>query len=635
MSDEGFFRRHDTLSHPDRANANLGGVKTPLIQRLYSIAIFDAISGNVIEAEDLDPKKRSNLAEYFFTLPPKTYEISEPATTQIVYTQNGGKFVESHGSLTKEIRLSGTTGLRPNKSSPSHVNLLSSVENFLDQVNPASIFASNSIPLDKEATGFDDIVFLRNIFRKYFDIKHGSTAASHTLFLFRNAKDDDYWVVEPTEFRLSQSASSPLTYEYNISLKTLSKFDYQLNVPDDPLAKMRAQTTTLTRFRNYVRHLSNAFHIINFEFQKLQGRISFSIDTVKNPLLGVISGLSAMKSTYDSLPMFIRHDVDQLSAALRQLQDELADWTLTLERRSQPTVDANNVDFKRLVDVTLLRRTVNRLRVTCAKLQTEQSLRINAGPQYDYRRARYESRYDRTEDPAGPRAEPATGGSSTFLGHQRGAGVVAVGRVGADENIRDVSARLLGDRGSWHTLVVLNDLKPPYISPFGGQNLLKPGDSILYPAAEGASTSQTTGKASTEEGENPLYAVFGVDVRLVPAPGSESGIYTFALSPSGDLDLVSGLDNLKQGVILKFITEKGNLTVHPRYGAQFAIGTKSTPDSFNTFRIDTQSTILSDTRIRAVHNLNFLVKEDKLYARADLIPVGTADVVNTEFIVRG
>jgi hypothetical protein len=186
-------------------------------------------------------------------VPPKVLEFSEPFATNVQATQNGGKYVESYGSIIKQIKVSGTTGLRPNKSTTTRIlgnnvntsgipilgSQLQTQANQLGTLLGNGFSNSSGIPAD-EATGHDDIIFLRNIFRLYSDIKaddvtsNGSTYSSrNVVMLWRNIKDLDYWVVEPEEFRIGQSSQSPLTYEYNISFKTLSRFNFTFSLPDD------------------------------------------------------------------------------------------------------------------------------------------------------------------------------------------------------------------------------------------------------------------------------------------------------------------------------------------------------------------------------------------------------------------
>jgi hypothetical protein len=187
---------------------NLGAQITPTIQSLYSVFLWDLQRGSILVHTGLDPASRTQLAEFFFQTPPKVMDMTEPFATRIIATQNGGKYLESHGSIFKEIRISGTTGLRPRKKAPETIPLLPSgsfeglVQNFQNEIR--------KIPRD-EATGFDDIHFLRNIFRRYSDSKGRN---ERVIMVWRNIKDDDYWVVEPRSFKLIQNSQSPTSLTF-------------------------------------------------------------------------------------------------------------------------------------------------------------------------------------------------------------------------------------------------------------------------------------------------------------------------------------------------------------------------------------------------------------------------------------
>ena len=73
-----------------RAWATQGAQLTELIQNLYSIVLYDLENDQTLVSPGLDPAGRTSNAEYFFRVPPKTHEISEPFATTIQGTQGGG-----------------------------------------------------------------------------------------------------------------------------------------------------------------------------------------------------------------------------------------------------------------------------------------------------------------------------------------------------------------------------------------------------------------------------------------------------------------------------------------------------------------------------------------------------------------
>ena len=163
-------------------SAGLTGARiNEAIKNLYSVVIYDMVSNTAYNPElPLDPSGKRKSAEFFFSVPPKVHEFTEPFATTIVPTQDGGRYVESHGSIMKEIRVSGTTGFRPNKTLQQNeipllgqgpVNQAVAIEDALTSPLFGTQATRITEILNKEVTGYDDVMFLRNIFRLYSDIK--------------------------------------------------------------------------------------------------------------------------------------------------------------------------------------------------------------------------------------------------------------------------------------------------------------------------------------------------------------------------------------------------------------------------------------------------------------------------------
>lgn len=620
----GFYRRHGSLSKPSRTNALIGTVLDPQVQRLYSLAIFDAETFQVVEAPELDPAKRGVLAEYFFRVPPKSYEMSEPQSTHIVYTQDNGKFVEAHGSLSKDIRLTGTTGLRPNKAAPQAIPLFEAARTL---VSPEALLARSSIPFDREATGFDDIIFLRNMFRFYSDSKHSNVTSKKTLFLFRNAKDDDYWVVEPMEFKLTAASNSPLTYEYHIQLRTIAQFDYQLSIPPDPLEDRRAKERARARLAQSTRTLGNFFFLLNNQVNKVRGKYSYISNNVLVPLASLVNGLSALLNQSKNVERQVSSDISRLTGSLNDMVNQLS------EDLSGPNAAGRLLLGSPVYE---MHRIGTRLIVEMASLRTNVLIPVTVASEVTPRKLRYTDAYTRTDDLAYPRRAPDVVGPS-YLGNQSDVTKVTSGVVNAGESIRDLAARLLNDRARWQILVTLNGLRAPYISVTGGEGVLRPGDRVLYPALTDDATSPSQLSPEVESAQDPILSAYGVDLRLASIGdrgGSQVELASIALSPSGDFELIRGVENVRQAMQLKFATEQGSLTVHPRYGSKFAIGTKATPASFNEFRINAQATLLTDNRVKAIRNLEFFAEGDTLAVNVTCELVASENLLSTNFIVR-
>ena len=589
------------------------------VQTLYSIALYDTLMDEVFAESGLDPAGRTNNAEYFFRVPPKVHEFDEPFATTITNTQDAGKYVESYGSILKSIRISGTTGLRPNKvTSPTVPGLGITVA---QAENLRSIDTDSVRKLaPSESTGYDDIIFLRNVFRKYSDIKLSDELSGSVVMLWRNIKDADYWIVEPEDFRVSQSSSSPLTYDYSISFKTLSRFDFSYALPADPLDAARSKQRMLSRLQDYSQNLLNTFLVISSNINKLQAYGTFITDLILSPVLGIINGLAAVRTAGFGVATGLLNQVTKLAEDLPEAIDKLGTVL--------PAQDS-------------VTRALRRLELTCANILSEPIASKPAIRNVGWILNKYAKPYERPG--SGTTAAKAPTNSPSYIGYERAPAVVNSSTIYPAEDIRDVAARLLGDRSRWKILVTLNELSSPFISPTGGPGVLMPGDAILYPADRvvggapatvGAQDPTTDGTRNNSQANTAGQLAYGRDLRLQSTFVGSSEITDLVVNQRGDLGSIVGIPNIEQAIRIKFITERGELPAHSKFGAKFPIGRKASPASFSEFRIDALRTLVSDNRIQTVKSLDFLAIEDVLALAADLVITDSQNILSTSFALR-
>jgi hypothetical protein len=166
--------------------------------------------------------------------------------------------------------------------------------------------------------------------------------------------------------------------------------------------------------------------------------------------------------------------------------------------------------------------------------------------------------------------------------------------IDGKDTIHTIAARELGDPDKFREIVTLNNLRPPYISNTGGQGVLKPGDKILIPkqdsiisqsgVAENIDYNITKLLNQTEKG-------LGVDLRI-----DENNDLVFA--NFGDLDLVAGIDNMSQAILIRLGLEPGSLKRHPEIGVGLEVGGKVA--NLNEIRSKIISTLSQDSRIEAI-----------------------------------
>lgn len=626
----GEIKTATTPSKETRELSLYAGQIVPFLGTQYSFFILDSKTSKVSTDPTLvglNPADAKSPPEYFFEVPPRVQEISEPFSTSIVPTQRGGKYVESHGSIIKDIMIRGTTGLRPRKhrGPASGIPLIGqAVDNLTQQFQlgtgvRANIAARRGRP--EEQTGYDDIIFMRNIFRAYSDFKENNKASNHILMIWRNNRDDDSWIVEPKEFKINRTSSSPLTYEYQITLQTLAPITVAFHKPTDPLSAVLATRKVFSRVAEFQHSLRRSFLVVSTQIRRLEGLGVYAQTQLITPLINVTNGLGVIRYTGSTFGRRLKHNAEVLRDELDKAIDLLA---------GTPGVEPQDA----------LVRSLRRARITCARILVEPGVRETIGGEGGNRRERFSRSYttggDFTNDAL---KAPVTGGSSTFIGNSRTSDKVAQGVVYAGEDIRSIAGRLLNNRSSWHILVSLNDLTAPYITHNGVGDTLKPGDLILYPTLDEGFAASGINVVSPKEAESKdtvpdLHQAYGRDLRLKSAEVGGTDLADLYINQRGDFSTVVGIPNVGQAITVKLSTEQGELPVHPSFGASFPVGNKATPFAVSDFRIQTESTLYSDGRVRKINTLNFETNGDVLLLQANLTLTDKSDGLNVAIPIR-
>lgn len=615
-----------TLSPETRAQAVQGAQLSEAVQTLYSLVLFNTATNDILEAPGLDPGGRTNNAEYYFRVPPKVHEFDEPFASNIICTQDAGKFVESYGSILKSLRISGTTGFRPNKIRAATIPLLNISDAQIQTLLGGGLNTDTRRISDKEYTGHDDIIYLRNLFRKYSDIKQSDELSSKVIMLWRNLKDADYWIVEPEDFRLSQNSASPLTYEYAISLKTLGVFDFSWSARPDPLMAARDRQRLQARLQEYSQNLLNMFLTISNQINKVQGYSTFISNTVLGPLLATINGLNSVKNAAVGVHRGLR---DKALTLVTNVDKALAELS-----NIQGALDVNE-DY---LDFIELFRAHRRVLVTASRVLAEPAVADSSVTDVTYTLGRMASAYEAAGTITSPRRSPTD--SPSYIGHEpppTGTGSVI---VAPGEDIRDIAARVLDDRSRWRILVALNRLRYPYISADGLPDTLAPGDSILFPrtgaapSVIGSAISSDAENSANPQGSKLSQLPYGRDLRLYSHVIGTQELTDILANQRGDLSTIAGVPNVEQAVLIKFATEQGELPAHTFFGSKIPIGRRATQANISQVRLNAMGTLLSDTRITRVSSLTVVTNADTLSLAASVELTESHDILSTSFALR-
>lgn len=154
------------------------------------------------------------------------------------------------------------------------------------------------------------------------------------------------------------------------------------------------------------------------------------------------------------------------------------------------------------------------------------------------------------------------------------------------DNMVLLATRLTGDPNRWRELVVLNNLKPPYITETGSDGVLAWGDIILYPYS-GQPTS--------------ILDDWSLEVLTYKRDYANSGKDLIFTGPQ--LAITAGLENLKAALSRRLRTPIGSHPFFPLYGSHMHLHVGAIADKtrLRMACIDAKTAIMRDPRVQSCH----------------------------------
>ena len=127
-----------------------------------------------------------------------------------------------------------------------------------------------------------------------------------------------------------------------------------------------------------------------------------------------------------------------------------------------------------------------------------------------------------------------------------------------------------------------------------------------------------------------MSEILGKDLRIE----RKGDGYDLVLSRSGDLEIVSGAENLAQSIVIKIKTRRGELTHlgHPGFGCSLDIlvGEPNTPRVRNMLKSLLTECLLEDERIKSILWIN--VKTDSYNPNLLHVDIGVEPTYGNEII---
>ena len=286
-------------------------------------------------------KDLKNTFELF--LNPSSISISLPFATSLRAT-NRGVQEESNGIVFRNIQISGTTGILPERE-VNHTPAPSVLKSYFPAASAAiqavgqlekvsnSIFSSNPIAQQTDAqinqslstSGYVQFWALNNWLIEYAEGKK-TKGGSERRLLFCCPKDNISYVCSPVSFDLRRDASQPMLYRYSIVLKG---YDLALVSPEfkdegklTSVPELESVRGVLNRLRRARKAILSASNVI----KGIQSDVSDIFQVVNQTVLAAKDVVGVTAEAIDFLPtlknnanLIAKTTYDQFSVAVSDL----------------------------------------------------------------------------------------------------------------------------------------------------------------------------------------------------------------------------------------------------------------------------------------------------------------------------
>lgn len=469
-------------------------------------------------------------ATYFLDIPPQSITQKENFATNIQATRKG-IIVESEGVVFRDIVIQGTTGVFPGKRGnfngpKANLNDITAPPSPPAGVNQKGLSTASNV---KTVSGYEEFLSLRQYMLKYAHLKLQRNGDLFMVFI--NEKDNQQLIVEPLEFVMERTSKSPLTYNYRIVLKSIGTVGLIFSsAPADGLSQLEKVLEGIGNVSaNIQAGIGQARAAINATSGLFQKTFQAIDQTVNGPLRQVqfaLEDLSNGISDTLSLPTILVRNFTSAIAGIRENAS-----TIGVQLGFNNSEDSKTAAAQSTLETSVMSHIENDSRIpvprsfvddTKNKLQTHSDDLADAfnlgDPFYDQLKGRTP-----TNDP-GP-LKQVSDDEFLLLGNIQGlsdtlnqvlttnsafqsdaevnfnqanqvfADVTSTQqipdvdftkpksvkqvKIRRNDTLERIALRELKNALRWPEIVILNNLKPPYISETGGDGIKKYGDSVL------------------------------------------------------------------------------------------------------------------------------------------------------------
>lgn len=555
-------------------------------------------------------------------LSPESYSLDEPFALDATPTQGGGVYAEEHGIVQRVIRLSGTTGFAPKPMQGNGPGALAAI-------TPAKRSYTRSLPASvlESLSGQRHFQYLQDaVFRTYGDLKRDPTTAEKTKLFFHIPKDDEHWLVLPQRFQLSRSVGAGRTlYHYEIEL----------------LAIDRAVATNLdvSEDTSWMSKMMNAVAMVKTGIALAQGAIddlTNVVNEIKKALMSVVAVIDGVKNVITAAENFVTGVTDLIDVPLATIES-LHEMIDEGSRLGHMDVDAIIMEkWLQLGDALDLIGAHAEVfepdgatTLTSTAQQTNplvsQSAAIAAAQAAPTTVAGYVDLGTGLTLGEATQANAAQTFAAPEPPRYRSSRQV---RLQSGDTLASLAARYLGDARRWQDIAAINGLLPPFTETAASADLATAdettlpgvrgiGDKILVPStSKGMRDLPNPVVLGARADESTDVRLLGRDFKLsavteISQPGNL--LYDVPIDVEGgstDVLLISGRDNLAQGLVSRLSTERGTDLLYLGLGMERVIGTKHATTDLELVRYRAQQALQQDPRIANVRRVTFLGVDD-------------------------
>lgn len=562
---------------------------------LGEVRKFD--KGFVFEIVDTSSGKLEVLRTKSLVINPKRYHLSEPFASQLTPAEDNTVVAEENGIIIREIVLEGTTGLKERK------------EDALGRGGR----------IGTQGTGTDHFMDLRDMFREYSLRKQDPERGSGIRMFFHNVNEDDHFVVVPRAFETPRDATvNPIHFMYRITLAAIQEIP-PAKLPGDPFDFLGGFGDTVQKISEAVTDARTFFVDSINEVEALRRRVN----QVGAVLDGDLTGGDAIDALFDSSAEAINgaHDLVDGVVISIALGRELYRATLDLEEDFREQI-LNEIEGD--PDEATLRaaRTTQGIADALADI-TARGTAFVAPLGADIMRA-FGGETNLTPDDLENQVAGATPGSAlrATQGSERNAGNDISGFNGSERHTVSATDSIdkiaLDRRVPRDSIIELNRLAYPYIAESGGPRVKRPGDTILIPTRVPAARRLP---APAGGFLTPDEIVYGSDIALDPVLAKQ-GIFDILIDDvhgSDDVQIISGVPNVIQGVKIILGTERGTTDFILDLGIRRLIGGKGTLDRLLDASLVLREAVLADDRVAAIDSIDLILEGDVLSQEMTLL----------------